>query len=76
MTLESAALSNAKGMEGHLRQLETQGYTVVPAAIPSEQLARIRDAYDRVCEAIRATKPKDAWCLVKCMPECAPPRCR
>ena len=53
-------------MEAHLRQLETQGYTVVPAAIPAAQLLQIRAAHDSVCDAIRATKPQENWCLVRC----------
>ena len=48
-------------MEAHLEQLETQGYTVVPAAIPAEQLRPIQAAFDRVCKAVRATKPPEYW---------------
>ena len=50
-------------MEAHLQQLETQGFTVVPAAIPAAQLRQIRQAYDGVLDAIRTTKPEAAWCL-------------
>ena len=52
--------------------LEGSGFMrpVVPAAIPPAQLDQIRVAYDRVVDAIRTTKPREAWSLVRLLPAC------
>lgn len=68
-SVASGAGRAAAAMEEHLRQLETLGYTVIPAAVSADQLLQIRAAYDRVVDAIRRTKPKSAWSLVK-LPRC------
>ena len=50
-------------MEAHLEQLERLGFTVVPSAIPAEQLLPLRAAFESVCDAIRGTKPPEHWSL-------------
>ena len=48
-------------LESHLQRLETDGFTIVPAAIPPALLRPMRDAFERVCDAVRATKPPEHW---------------
>ena len=47
--------------ESKLSELERQGFTVVPGAIPPELLVPIREAFDATCDAIRRTKPREHW---------------
>jgi hypothetical protein len=48
-------------MERHLEELEQQGFTAVPAAIPPHLLLPMREAFDATCDAIRRTKPPEHW---------------
>jgi hypothetical protein len=48
-------------LESHLQRLETDGFTIVPAAIPPALLEPMRNAFERVCDAVRATKPPEHW---------------
>lgn len=58
-----ASSASAEEMEVHLRRLETQGFTVVPGAIPPHQLRPIRAAFDGVCATIRASKKPEHWSI-------------
>ena len=48
-------------LEAHLRSLEQHGYTVVPAAIPAHLLTPMQQAFERICAAVRQTRPREFW---------------
>lgn len=48
-------------LEVHLADLEEQGFTVVPSAIPLEILLPIREAFDATCDAICRLKQRKHW---------------
>ena len=48
-------------LEAHLQGLERDGFTIVPAAIPSHLLAPMRLAFERICAAVRQTRAPEFW---------------
>ena len=53
--------SSNEAMARHLMELETIGVTLVQNAIPTQLLQRLRVAFDKAVDNVRATKPKEEW---------------